>query len=100
MTYFPEKPYNIAVIGAASGIGKAAAQFLAGEGVRVFCIDRDSDGARATALAIGSLASGHSFDVTDPEGAGKVTDEIIEKAGQLHGLVNCAGIRQISLGIR
>ena len=57
MTYFPEKPYNVAVIGAASGIGKAAAQFLAREGARVFCIDRYFDGAEAAALEIGSLAS-------------------------------------------
>ena len=66
MTYFPEKPYNVAVIGAASGIGKSAAQFLAGEGVRVFCIDRDSDGARATALAIGSLHRPHGRGSTLP----------------------------------
>jgi NAD(P)-dependent dehydrogenase (short-subunit alcohol dehydrogenase family) len=42
MSYFPDKPYNVAVIGAASGIGKAAAGFMAREGVQVFCIDRDT----------------------------------------------------------
>ena len=92
MTYFPEKPYNVAVIGAASGIGKAAAQFLAREGARVFCIDRYFDGAEAAALEIGSLASAHSFDVTDPQAAHKAMSEIIERAGQLHGVVNCAGV--------
>jgi len=92
MTYFPDKPYNIAVIGAASGIGKAAAEFLAREGTRVFCIDRHLDGAEAAAREIGSQASAHAFDVTNPSGAHKGLSEIIASAGQLHGLVNCAGI--------
>jgi 2-dehydro-3-deoxy-L-rhamnonate dehydrogenase (NAD+) len=92
MTYFPDRPYSIAVIGAASGIGKAAAQAMARDGARVFCIDRYYDGAEATALEIGGMASAHSFDVTDPQAAHKIMAEVIESAGQLHGLVNCAGI--------
>jgi 3-oxoacyl-[acyl-carrier protein] reductase len=92
MTYFPNKHYNIAVIGAASGIGKAAAQLLAREGVRVFCIDRHVDGAEATAREIGSFASAHSLDVTDAKSVHTAMGKIIEAAGQLHGLVNCAGI--------
>jgi 2-dehydro-3-deoxy-L-rhamnonate dehydrogenase (NAD+) len=92
LSYFPDTGYNVAVIGAASGIGRAAAQFLARHGTRVFCVDRYFDGAEAAALEIGSSASAYSFDVTDPSGAHKVMGQIVEAAGQLHALVNCAGI--------
>jgi NAD(P)-dependent dehydrogenase (short-subunit alcohol dehydrogenase family) len=92
LSYFREQPYNIAIIGAASGIGKSTAQLLAREGANVFCVDRYFDGAEATALEIGANASAYSFDVTDPSGAHKVMGDIVAKAGQLHGLVNCAGI--------
>ena len=92
MTHFPIPPYNVAVMGAASGIGRAAAQHLAREGARVFCIDRNFDGAEATTHGIGPPASAHSFDVTDASGAHAVMSEIIERAGQIHALVNCAGV--------
>ncbi|MBL8894279.1 MAG: SDR family NAD(P)-dependent oxidoreductase, partial [Rhizobiales bacterium] len=52
MDYFDRKPYVVAVIGAASGIGKATAELLAGQGVTVACIDQHESGAKETASAI------------------------------------------------
>ncbi len=42
----------IAVVGAGSGIGREAALRLAREGAHIVCIDRDQEGAQATASAI------------------------------------------------
>ena len=84
---YPEG-YSVAVIGAASGIGRAAALWLARRGVRVACIDRD-DPAVTAAEAGGSA---HRLDVTDAAASRAVLGEVVEAFGQLHGLVNCAGI--------
>jgi NAD(P)-dependent dehydrogenase (short-subunit alcohol dehydrogenase family) len=57
-----------AVVGAASGIGAAAAAALAAYGARVLCADVRVDGARATADAIartGATADAHQVDITD-----------------------------------
>lgn len=95
MNYFDRKPYVVAVIGAASGIGRAAAEFLAGHGVTVLCIDRDEAGATAAADAItakGGKASAAAGDVVHPAKLNAAIAGFIKSHGQLHGLVNCAGI--------
>jgi len=95
MGQFDRDPYNVVVVGAASGIGKTTAAFLAREGVHVACVDRDGGGTKASAAAIAS-AGGKSFalpaDVTDPASVEKAVGEAAERFGQIHGLVNCAGI--------
>ncbi|MBL8581441.1 MAG: SDR family oxidoreductase [Rhizobiaceae bacterium] len=94
MTGFPS-PYTVAVIGAASGIGKATAQLLAQQGVDVVCMDRDAAGTEATAAAIraaGGEASAHQIDVTDAAAQAPVWQAVLASRGQLHALLNCAGI--------
>ena len=94
MTIFPA-PYTIAVVGAASGIGRAAAVLMAGRGATVVCLDRDGEGARAAAgeiIAAGGKATSYAIDVTNRASQRTVWDEIIGGSGQLHGVVNCAGI--------
>jgi len=94
MPDFPE-PYTIAVVGAASGIGRAAAGLLASRGATVVCLDRDADGARAAAneiVAAGGKASSVAIDVADRTSQGAAWNEVFRSNGQLHGLVNCAGI--------
>ena len=94
MTIFPA-PYTIAVVGAASGIGRAAAVLMAGRGATVVCLDRDGEGARAAAgeiIAAGGKASSFAIDVTDRASQRAIWDEIIRDSGQLHSVVNCAGI--------
>lgn len=86
--------YTVAVIGAASGIGRAAALLLAERGATVICLDRDRDGGEATADGIrraGGAASSHGIDVTDAAAQAPVWEAVLG-TGQLHALVNCAGI--------
>jgi 2-dehydro-3-deoxy-L-rhamnonate dehydrogenase (NAD+) len=95
MTYFRKLPYNIAVVGAASGIGCATAELLSAEGASIACLDSNFDGAEATALAIGARkgdAFGHSLDVAQPASVQAAFKEVFLRFGQLHALVNCAGI--------
>ncbi|NJM93196.1 MAG: dehydrogenase, partial [Rhodospirillaceae bacterium] len=47
MNYFDNPDYVVAIVGAGRGIGKAAALHIAGHGVRVACLDRDGDSAKA-----------------------------------------------------
>lgn len=92
MSYFPSRPHNVAVVGAASGIGAATARFLAGEGVRVACLDANADGAAAVAKEIGGDAVSAACDVTDGAAVDRAVAEVAKAVGQIHGLVNCAGI--------
>ena len=82
------------VIGAASGIGQAAAVSLASRGARVICLDIDAGGAEATARSISdngySTATSGGIDVAD---AASVADTFSKLGdGPIDALVNCAGI--------
>jgi 3-oxoacyl-[acyl-carrier protein] reductase len=92
MSYFPSRPYNVAVVGAASGIGAATARFLAHEGARVACLDANAEGAAAVAKAIGGDALSAACDVTDGVAVDRAVAAVAKAVGQIHGLVNCAGI--------
>ncbi len=92
MSYFPSRPYNVAVVGAASGIGAATARFLSREGVRVACLDANAEGAAAVAKAIGGDSVSVACDVTDGAAVDRAVAEVAKAVGQIHGLVNCAGI--------
>lgn len=92
MSYFPSRPYNVAVVGAASGIGAATARFLAHEGVRVACLDANGEGAAAVATEIGNGALAAACDITDGAAIDRAVAEVAAAVGQIHGLVNCAGI--------
>lgn len=88
-------PYTVAVVGAASGIGRATAMFLAARGVITVCLDRNGEGAAATAaeiVASGGKSSSHAIDVADQAAQKPVWDAILRDAGQLHALLNCAGV--------
>lgn len=83
------------VTGAARGIGYAAARRLALEGARVAVFDRDREalGAAAEALAAqGITVSPHTVDVTDEEGVRAAVAALLAAEGQIHVLVNNAGI--------
>jgi len=51
-----DRPYFVLVIGAASGIGLAAAEYLAGRSVAVGCLDRNESGSAAVARRIAGAA--------------------------------------------
>lgn len=92
MTYFPARPYTVAVIGAASGIGKTTAQFLAEQGATVICLDRDGSAVKIVAEDIGSSAQAAVLDVADAGSVKACFDQLAKRNAQIHGLVNCAGI--------
>jgi meso-butanediol dehydrogenase/(S,S)-butanediol dehydrogenase/diacetyl reductase len=86
---------DLFVTGAASGIGRAAALRLAGEGGRVLCADRDDEGAQATAAEIaaaGGRAESRCLDVTDADACQTAIDETADRFGKLDVLCNIAGI--------
>jgi len=93
MTSFPN-PYTIAIVGAASGIGRTTAGMMASRGATVICLDRDGKGAAETAAQIaaaGGKATGHAIEITDRASQDAVWEKVIGEAGQLHAVVNCAG---------
>lgn len=81
---------RVIVTGAASGLGAATAAALGRAGARVALLDRDGDGARASAAAIEGFAA--TCDVTDEDSATAAVEAAAAALGGLDALVNCAGI--------
>ncbi len=79
------------VTGAASGIGQAAAQLLAGEGARVLAVDR-ADAQLAAAHAGHERIVTFVADIADPDAAPAVVGAALERFGKLDILVNNAGV--------
>lgn len=80
------------VTGAASGLGKAAAQMLAREGARVVVTDRNEDGATEVAGTMGEAARAYKLDVTQEADWVRVVDDTLATFGRLDVVVNNAGI--------
>jgi len=79
------------VTGAAGGIGRAVAQALAAEGVRVALLDRSAEGLAETAATCpGSVPV--VADVTDETAVGAAVADAVAALGALHTVVCCAGI--------
>ncbi|SDM35084.1 SDR family NAD(P)-dependent oxidoreductase [Microbacterium azadirachtae] len=79
------------VTGAAGGIGRAVAQALAAEGVRVALLDRSAAGLEDTAaLCAGSVPL--VADVTDEQEVAEAVAAAVGTLGALHIVVCCAGI--------
>lgn len=93
---------TLVVVGAGSGIGAAVAELLARRGYVVACLDRDAAGASTTADTIGAAggeAFGMAADVTDPVTIEAAFSEVEARCGQIHAVINTAGI-QGELGLR
>lgn len=78
------------VLGAASGIGKASAEAIAGLGARVICADVDEAGARATARALNADAV--ACDAARPEDIARLADYAEKKFGRIDAAVTTPGI--------
>lgn len=81
------------VTGAGAGIGRATAQRLASEGVRVTLADIDADAAEAAADEIrggGHVARAHVADVADEEQVRELVASTVEAQGRLDILHNNA----------
>ena len=79
------------VTGGASGLGGATAAMIVAQGGKVILADVNADAGKAHAASLGKAASFLKCDVTQ-EADGKAVIDAALAAGQLRGLVNCAGI--------
>ena len=85
----PATVRRVAVTGAASGIGAATARRLQAQGWRVACLDRNLEGARATA---GQSGLAIEVDVADEGSVVHAFAQIGAALGGLDALVTAAGI--------
>jgi NAD(P)-dependent dehydrogenase (short-subunit alcohol dehydrogenase family) len=86
---------TIAVIGAGSGIGAAAALECAAQGARVVCLDVDAAAAEATALAIdqeGGSSAWAALDLTDSRSVDQALGVVDQENDGFDGLVCTPGI--------
>jgi NAD(P)-dependent dehydrogenase (short-subunit alcohol dehydrogenase family) len=81
------------VIGGASGIGWATAQVLAADGCAVTVADRNADGARDRAAALGDPHTAAAVDVTDEESV----IALFDPTGPVDVVVNCAGFSNVGM---
>ncbi|MFS8037129.1 SDR family NAD(P)-dependent oxidoreductase [Xanthobacter sp. AM11] len=78
------------VTGAASGLGRATATRLAGEGARLALVDLDGEALAQLARDTGAVAC--ACDVADAAASEAAFARILAEGGRPHMLVNCAGI--------
>ena len=83
------------VTGASTGIGRAIAAMLAGEGVRMAVVARRRELletlSREVAAAGGSAPAIIVADVMEPDSASRICDAALAALGSVEILVNCAG---------
>jgi NAD(P)-dependent dehydrogenase (short-subunit alcohol dehydrogenase family) len=80
------------VTGGGSGMGESSALLLAERGARVLIVDRNEDGARRVAAAIGDAAAAFVADVSDPDACMAMVHKAKEEFGHLNIAVNSAGV--------
>jgi NAD(P)-dependent dehydrogenase (short-subunit alcohol dehydrogenase family) len=83
------------VTGAGSGIGRAMALRLAGEGSAVVCTDVDEQGIQTTAARaeeLGALALAIALDVGDEQAVSGALQKTVSDLGRLDVLMNNAGV--------
>ncbi|WP_291912611.1 SDR family NAD(P)-dependent oxidoreductase [Chitinophaga sp. CB10] len=90
---------KVAVItGGGSGIGQAIAKSFGAQGAAVHILELNEEGGKGTAAEIiagGGKAQVHACNVADQAAVIAVMNKIIESAGKLDILVNCAGIAHV-----
>jgi len=86
---------SIAVVGAASGIGRACALHLGALGASVACLDLDMIGAEATVAQLRDeaiTAWAEEVDATQSTSVDEALSATIRRAGTLYGLLYTAGL--------
>src|SRR5690349_13409670 len=79
------------VTGASKGIGRAIAQLLADEGMRVAVVARSRDQLLSLAAPRGDACLVQAVDLMTPEAPAAVVDATVARFGRLDVLVNNAG---------
>jgi NAD(P)-dependent dehydrogenase (short-subunit alcohol dehydrogenase family) len=89
-------PGTVVVVGATSGIGRAAAGQLAALGHRVIAVGRDERRGKALLADLGTRAPApHEFvpgDVSTAAGVARVADRVRDLTGTVDVLINAAGL--------
>jgi NAD(P)-dependent dehydrogenase (short-subunit alcohol dehydrogenase family) len=80
------------VTGAGSGIGRAIALRLAGEGAAVFGVDIDAGALEVTSRQTTGRVAVHQADLADPDACAAAVDACMARFGRLDVLGNVAGI--------
>ena len=80
---------TVVVVGAGQGMGHEAARAVRSVGAHVVCIDRDAQLAENVASELDGLAL--SVDVTDRVAVSKAFEEIYERSGALHAVIDVVG---------
>lgn len=80
----------VVITGASSGLGEAAARYLAGKGAKLVLGARREDRIRALATEIGGLAI--ATDVVDRIQVSNLVDEAVSHYGRIDVMINNAGI--------
>ena len=80
------------VTGAASGIGAALAQALAARGAQVICADINAEGLQHTVDAIGNNAKAVICDLSNPNAAEQLIQDVFGQTGRLDLACSNAGI--------
>jgi 3-oxoacyl-[acyl-carrier protein] reductase len=91
------------VTGAATGIGAACARLLASEGATVACTSRPEDPTQLVVdeiLAAGGKAKAYPLNVTDPQIAATVVEQVVADMGGIHILLNNAGVTDDGIFVR
>jgi NAD(P)-dependent dehydrogenase (short-subunit alcohol dehydrogenase family) len=83
---------NVVVTGSAQGIGRGIVQAFLDEGARVFAADVLADGLEGTRALAPDRVLTHVVDLADFDAARGVVTTAIDRLGEVHVLVNCAGV--------
>lgn len=83
---------RIFVTGAATGIGLATADYLAGQGARIFGVGLDGEAGRSAHAGKAPKLIFRETDLTRDGDVRGAISEALEAFGGLDGVVNCAGI--------
>ena len=83
---------TVLITGASEGVGRACAEHFHRAGANVVLVARRPAPLEAVREALGERVLVHAADVADPRAMRAALDATIERFGQLHGLVNNAGV--------
>ena len=89
----------VLVTGAGSGIGRATALLLAGEGARLALASRSAAPLEATAAAVGGDVAVWTTDVTDLGAVDDLVTGARDRFGRIDGAVNTVGVSDRTAGI-
>ena len=80
------------ITGAASGVGRATARQMVGEGASVYGVDIDQEGLQSISDELGERFSLKTVDIRDREACHEAVKECVEHFGKLDIVANIAGV--------